>query len=126
MHILLIEPDAIQAKVYKTALERHGYSVSHAATAQSAVQSADEHVPDVVILEIQLPSHNGVEFLYEFRSYPEWMFLPVIVHSFVPTYELTQTAILQDELGVRNVLYKPATSLAALCRAVDSAVPVES
>ena len=124
MHILLIEPDVLQAKVYKAALERQGHTVDHAATAQSAVQSADEHKPGVVILELQLPSHNGVEFLYEFRSYAEWMYVPVVVHTFVPLDELAQTSVLQRELGVCSVLYKPATSLASMCETVKSAAPV--
>lgn len=124
MHILLIEPDALQANVYKIALEKQDHTVAHAATAQSAIQCADERKPDVVVLELQLPSHNGVEFLYEFRSYPEWMRVPVVVHSFVPLYELTHTAVLQRELGVRKLLYKPATSLVNLCAAVKLAANI--
>lgn len=113
----------LQANIYKTALERQGHTVAHAATAQSAVQFSDEHRPDVVVLELQLPSHNGVEFLYEFRSYPEWAHVPVVVHTFVPLDELAQTPVLQRELGVCELLHKPATSLATLCAAVGAAVP---
>ena len=28
--------------------------------------------PAIVMLELQLVEHSGIEFLYEFRSYPEW------------------------------------------------------
>jgi DNA-binding response OmpR family regulator len=124
MHILLIEPDTLQANVYKAALEKQDHTVAHVATAQSAVQSADKRNPDAIVLELQLPSHNGVEFLYEFRSYPEWMHVPVIVHTFVPLYELTHTAVLQRELGVCKLLYKPTTSLASLCTAVKTATSI--
>jgi len=124
MHILLIEPDRLQARSYASALARAGHTVARAAGAQSAVILADEKMPDVVVLELQLPGHNGVEFLYEFRSYPEWLTVPVVLHTFVPLHELAQTATLQSELGVCKVLYKPATSLAVLCEAVQSAVPV--
>jgi DNA-binding response OmpR family regulator len=126
VHILLIEPDRLQARVYSAALERHDAMVVHVTTAQAAVQAADEQAPDVVVLELQLLGHNGVEFLYEFRSYLEWLEVPIIVHTFVPTDELVRAATLEKELGVRRVLYKPATTLAGLCRAVQDVVPVRS
>lgn len=124
MRVLLIEPDMVQAANYREALERAGHQVDHAQSAQGAVQLSDERLPDVVVLELQLPGHNGIEFLYEFRSYQEWLQVPVIVHSFVRPHTLTKSPILANELGVQAVLYKPKTSLMQLCAAVRSAVPV--
>jgi DNA-binding response OmpR family regulator len=120
MHILLLEPDVLQASCYREALERAGHKVSHALSAQGAVQLADAQVPDAVVLELQLQGHNGVEFLYEFRSYHEWLHVPAIIHSFVSPQELARSAILATELGVVAVLHKPRTSLKQLCAAVRS------
>jgi len=117
MHLLLIEPDLLQADIYKLALVQDGHSVDHASTAQGAVHSADMHRPDVVILELQLANHNGVEFLYEFRSYPEWSNVPVVLHTFVPQAELEHT-VLGEELGIACSLYKPMTTLGSLKAAV--------
>ena len=119
MHILLLEPDALQARAYMAALERAGHTALHTTGAQAAVLLADQRTPDAVVLELLLPGHNGVEFLYEFRSYPEWLHIPVLLHTFVPPQDLDFAATLQRELGVRRVLYKPATTLAALCDAVQ-------
>jgi two-component system OmpR family response regulator len=118
MRVLLIEPDALQANVYARALECAGCHVRHVVSAQAAVHAADEQAPDVVVLELQLPQHNGVEFLYEFRSYSEWRAIPVLLHTFVPERELAHAATLHAELGVAKTLYKPATSLEQLCAAV--------
>jgi len=123
MRILLIEPDLVQAKTYAHVLKKDGHIVDLAVSAQGAVHTADAHKPDVVVLELQLPHHNGVEFLYEFRSYPEWLDIPVIIHSFVPLAELAHTATLTTELGVMRCLYKPETTLAALASAVRSLEP---
>ncbi|HEY4161190.1 MAG TPA: response regulator [Candidatus Saccharimonadales bacterium] len=119
MHVLLIEPDRILARTYAQALSEAGCTVRHAVSAQQAVHEADQQTPDVVLLELQLPQHNGVEFLYEFRSYSEWLKVPVVVHSMVPPQELESAATLQKELGVADVLYKPETSLRRLCQAVQ-------
>lgn len=121
MNILLIEPDKLQADAYVRALERDGHRVAHVVSAQTAVHVADKQEPDVVVLELQMPQHNGVEFLYEFRSYPEWLHVPVVLHTFVPERELAMASTLQDELGVVRVLHKPTTSLAQLCAAVRGA-----
>jgi DNA-binding response OmpR family regulator len=126
MQVLLIEPDSILAKTYQSALQRAGHTVRRVRSAQAAVHAADEQEPDVVILELQLPRHNGVEFLYEFRSYSEWLSIPIILHTFVPPQELSGAATLQRELGVREILHKPITSLQRLCLAVQNAVPVAS
>lgn len=118
MHVLIIEPDRVQAELIQAALQRSGHTARHAVSAQSAVLAIDERTPDIVILELQLPRHNGVEFLYEFRSYPEWLHVPVVIYSYMPPHELDRGATLYRELGVAQALYKPETSLAALCAAV--------
>lgn len=112
--ILLIEPDAVLAKLYTEALRRAGYTVDHAAEAQSAVNAADAETPDAIVLELQLVAHSGIEFLYELRSYTEWQHIPVIVHSNVPPSEFEGTDLLQKELGITTYLYKPRTTLAEL------------
>ena len=122
-HVILIEPDVIQAELYTAALEQEGWTIAHVTTAQAAIHAADEQLPAAVVLELQLSGHSGVEFLYEFRSYSEWLDVPIILHTFVPPHELAYGATLQKELGVRRILYKPTTTLAALCEAVRHVTP---
>lgn len=124
MQILLVEPDRILASVYVCALQQKGYDARHAVSAQMAIQLSDEVMPDVVVLELQMPRHNGVEFLYEFRSYGEWLHIPVLVHSFIPPNQLAAMASIQKELAVQRALYKPTTSLHQLCAAVQQMAPV--
>lgn len=120
MRLLLIEPDRVLASIYQQALGAAGHEVRGAVSAQSAVFSADERTPDIVVLELQLVSHSGIEFLYEFRSYPEWQTLPVIILSQVPASEFSDSRkLLRDELGVVTYLYKPHTSLKRLVSAVS-------
>lgn len=126
MHILLVEPDSIQAATYRQALEYAGHTVACARSAQGAIHAADPQTPDAVVLEIQLPRHNGIEFLYEFRSYAEWQHVPIIIHTFVPKTELAHAATLEKELGVKKILYKPDTTLQSLCSTVGSVTPVVS
>src|ERR1700733_7447717 len=101
--ILLIEPDKSLAKTYHQALKQAGHKVVSVTSSQQAINSADKLAPDVVVLEIQLVGHSGIEFLYEFRSYPEWQSIPVIVHSNVPYVELKDGwPLLSKQLGVSS------------------------
>lgn len=115
MHVLLIEPDRLLGKTYADALRAKGFTVTHATSAQSAIGAADEVTPQLVILELLLPSHNGIAFLQEFRSYHDWQQVPVLLHTFVApqTYQDIQP-VLQEQYGVVGWLYKPQTSLQKL------------
>jgi DNA-binding response OmpR family regulator len=121
--ILLIEPDRMLADTYSQALELQNYRVMMCASAQSAIFGADERKPDVVVLELQLIGHSGIEFLYEFRSYPEWQQTPIIIHTHVPAGEFANSwQFMKEELGINAYLYKPVTSLRALIRTVSNLV----
>lgn len=116
MTILLIEPNHLLAKTYVTALEYAGHSVRWQTNAGDAVLDADAERPSVVILEPQLSGHSGIEFLYEFRSYPDWQGVPVILQSFIPDH-LSRGQ--KQVLGIVDYLYKPATSLQRLTQTIN-------
>lgn len=117
-NILLIEPDNILGKTYATALKTAGHNVAHSRHAQDAVRQSDARKPDIIILELQLPGHSGIEFLYEFRSYPEWQNVPIIIHSLVTPEDLRTHLAQFDQLGIEAYLYKPTTNLRRLVRSV--------
>jgi DNA-binding response OmpR family regulator len=126
-HILLLEPNRLLAKTYMSALRRAGHTVQVCTTAQSAIFCADEQAPDLVIMELQLVGHSGVEFLYELRSYPDWQQLPVIIATTVPAGEFKESwSILRRELGVAAYHYKPLLSLRKLVTAIDDVLPAYS
>lgn len=122
-HILLVEPDRILAQTYKVALEKQKtLTVAVAHGAQMAIHLADLQTPDLILLEIQLPRHNGIEFLYELRSYPEWQSMPIILHTLVPLGHIEMSAEMIRTLGIVNHLYKPTTTLQQLYRNVTEAL----
>ncbi len=122
--ILLIEPDRLLAESYVRALQAAGHEVNAASSAQAAILAADAIRPDLVILELQLVEHSGIEFLYELRSYPDWQGIPVLIQSHVPGAEFADSwQLLKDELGVKEYLYKPRTSLKELIASVNEHLP---
>lgn len=121
--ILLLEPDQILSKTYSDVLEACGYEVKVAKSAQTALQSADESPPDLIIVELQMSEHNGLEFLYEFRSYPEWQAVPAVLLSIVPLSQITDELTAFRSLGVVDYLYKPVTKLQHIVSSVERLLP---
>ncbi len=118
-NILLIEPNTVLAATYIKALTHAGHKVGHVTGGQAAVDVADEQTPDILIMELQLPAHNGVEFLHEFRSYGDWEQIPVIVNTVLSPSALADIEpLLRRDLGVTVVCYKPRTTLEDLVRLV--------
>ena len=125
--ILLIEPDRLLGVTYAQALTAAGHSPKLATTAQQAIHAADASMPDLIILELQLIEHSGIEFLYELRSYRDWQDTPVIIQTQVPPGEFNASRqILQEQFGVKVYLYKPHSSLRDLIGHVNEHVPVKT
>ena len=127
MNILIIEPDKVLSNIYINAFKHLGFNVFVAKSAQSALTLADENPPNLVILEIQLVEHSGIEFLYEFRSYSEWKDIPIIIYSCIPAHEFNNNwEILKKEIGIEEYLYKPKTNLKQLIKIVKEVTSKQS
>ncbi len=123
--IILIEPDRVLAEIYVRSLETDCHQVVACAGAQAAIMAADQGRPDLVILELQLIEHSGIEFLYEFRSYSEWQAIPILIQTTVPPAEFNDSVQqLRHELNIGGYLYKPHTSLSQLLAAIHEQLPV--
>jgi DNA-binding response OmpR family regulator len=118
--VLVIEPNPILAEIYRKILIKNKHKVWLAKDAQAAINIADKTNPEIVILELQLPQHNGLEFLYEFRSYSEWRKTPVIVQSLISPSEFKDNYILWHKLGISDYLYKPKSTLLQLINCINS------
>jgi DNA-binding response OmpR family regulator len=114
MRILLLEPDRVLAKHLEGFFSQAGHSLSYCVDPQSAVNSIDKQIPDVIITELELAGRSGVEFLYELRSYPEWLEVPVIIYTGLSAEQVSDYKLVFDELNIDKILPKSITSLAQL------------
>ncbi len=122
--ILFIESDRILGGNAKRILKRAGHGVDWQVDPQAAMDSADARRPDIVILDLMLAGRSGVEFLYEFRSYPEWSDVPIIIYSNVPAEEFNATYVGFNELDIAAYHYKPMSSIAELASSIERLLPV--
>ncbi len=84
--ILLVEDEEPVRVLYQQELEEHGHEVLCAADGSTAVRLAREHVPDVVIMDINLPQKmDGIESMSKILS--ENRNLPVIINTGYSEYK---------------------------------------
>ncbi|MEO8863317.1 MAG: response regulator [Candidatus Saccharimonadales bacterium] len=124
MRVLLIEPDKIFGHITATALEAGGLDVEWRRSGQAAIDSMDTQTPDIIVLEPRLGLHNGIEFLYEIRTYTEWQNIPVVVYSLNTQVKNDTFKEQFRQLGVVEVMYKPRTTAIQLAQAIKSKLAV--
>ncbi len=100
--ILVVEDDASLRELTSSAIEDMGFSVRSAASAEAADQWMSSGELDVVLLDIDLPRINGVEFLeWALARQPE---LSVIMLTGLDDPELALRCL---DHGARTYLVKP-------------------
>lgn len=59
--ILVVEDNLMNLELVSDVLEAHGYEVLQADTGQKALEIAGKELPDLVLMDIQLPEMDGLE-----------------------------------------------------------------
>jgi DNA-binding response OmpR family regulator len=100
-HILIVDDDALMRRSLAFSLERSGYRVSTADSAEDAVALARRDRPDLALLDIGLPGMDGLEALKSFRLFADF---PII---FVSARRRELDQVLGLELGGDDYITKP-------------------
>jgi len=79
--ILIIEDDPIVTTVYERQFKMRGFVVEVAGDGELGMRSLRRAVPDLVLLDLQLPKVSGIEILRFIRSTEATRTLPVIVFT---------------------------------------------
>ena len=119
--ILVIDDNADVPRLFERFLAGTSYRIVHAKTWQHAIQLIEEIHPDVITLDVMMPSLDGWDILHRLRSHPDGRDVPVLVCSILPEKAIALA------MGAAGFLAKPVTRQALLdavnhCRA---AVPTE-
>jgi CheY-like chemotaxis protein len=107
--ILLVEDDSVDAMTVKRAMRdlQVSHSIIHSVNGEEAMKyltSPDTEKPFVILLDLNMPKMNGIEFLKAMKTYPELKTIPVVVL----TTSREQRDILDSfELGASGYMVKP-------------------
>ncbi len=110
--ILIIDDEVNLRRSLSLILQRNGYVVVCAATAQEGLQYLQAGGFDLIFLDIKLPDRDGMAILPEIRQqYPE---MPVLILTAHATLDTAIDAVRQ---GARDYLLKPVDPELLLLRA---------
>lgn len=101
--ILIVEDESWLGEVYKEKLEREGFEVILAETAEEGFEIAKKEKPDLVLLDILLPYESGVDFLKKLKKDPEISQTKVLAFS---NYDEPKTKNEVLSLGVLEYVMK--------------------
>ncbi len=104
MTILLIEDNEQNRYLATFLLERHGYRVVPAADGQRGVELARELNPELILLDIQLPSMDGYAVARALRAIPPLAEVPIIA---VTSYAMVGDREKALEAGCTGYIEKP-------------------
>ncbi|PKL47556.1 MAG: response regulator [Candidatus Riflebacteria bacterium HGW-Riflebacteria-2] len=76
--LLIIEDNEQNYYMMRFLLEKKGYKVLVADNGRVGVEMALEHIPDGVLLDIQLPEMDGYAVAAELKRHPELDHVPII------------------------------------------------
>lgn len=68
--ILVVDDNAVNAKLLKVVLEREGYDVSTASDAESALEFLSTSRPRLILMDVQMPGINGLELTQRLKADP--------------------------------------------------------
>lgn len=106
--ILIVEDDKATQDLYRVKLEAEGFEVMVSADGASAITSATQGKPDLIVLDLMLPGGmNGFDILNRLKQNPDTAAIKVVVLS-----NLSSEAETAKDLGVVDYLVKANTSIA--------------
>ncbi len=92
--VLIVEDNEKNMKLARDVLQAKGYRTLEAVTGEDGVTLAKTHVPDLVLMDIQLPGINGIEAFKQIRAEAKTAKIPVVAltASVTPTDRSAITA----------------------------------
>ena len=107
IRVLVVDDSAVAREVLSATLRRDGFEVETAFGAESAHSRIEHRRPDVVVLDLQMPGVDGLQFLERvMKSIP----LPIVVCSSM-AQPGAKAVIRALELGAVDVISKPVGGL---------------
>lgn len=76
--ILCIEDNVANLYLVTFLLKSKGYDVLQARDAQEGIDTANRDKPDLILLDIQLPSMDGYAVARELRTNPDLLMVPIV------------------------------------------------
>jgi CheY-like chemotaxis protein len=101
-NVLVVDDDLQAIELVRAQLEPYHFNVTSASSGTEALEQMHRQLPDVVLMDLQMPGLDGADTLKEIRKV--WGAIPVILHTSYPESEQIMRALQESPF---TVLAKP-------------------
>ena len=97
--ILVVEDDKILQAIFKSLLIKAGYEADAASDGEEALSKAIAHEPDLIVLDMQMPNMDGIDFLRAYDVIDSHPRVKVIAFSNTQQSDKVKDALALGVLG---------------------------
>jgi DNA-binding response OmpR family regulator len=115
-HIYVVEDNPPEQQLLRTILEDQGFTVSTAASGKEFLKHVLKNIPDMILLDIQLPDISGYEVCEKIRKHKKTKHVPIVM---LTGNDLSAEVELGFDAGADEYIIKPIDS-ARLLSAINS------
>lgn len=111
--ILIIDDSEYNVEVIGTQLAAEGYEVDKAFDGETGLRRVKEHSPDLILLDVMMPTLNGYDVCRILKEQEEYRFIPIIlITALGDSYDKVKGL----EAGADDFLVKPLNTIEMLAR----------
>lgn len=103
--VLAVDDNDVHRYAVQRMLKSMGFTVLEARTAKDALRLSQEHVPNIVLLDVHLPDGNGIDVCRKLRANQATSNIGVVLHTATAPFDVVQTH--GDRAGADGFLMFP-------------------
>ncbi|MEH2048631.1 GGDEF domain-containing response regulator [Nostoc sp.] len=112
-NILVVDDTPDNLRLLAKMLELQGYTIRKSLNGRMALQAAERHPPDLILLDINMPEMNGYEVCQQLKASKITNHIPII---FISALDQINDKLQAFELGGQDYITKPFQELEVLMR----------
>lgn len=115
--LLIVEDMPDNAELVRRIMSARGYEVLHAADAETGFEMARSEHPDLILLDLGLPDHDGLTLAGWLRAEAAFHQVPIIAYTAWPPETAKQMA---ETYGCTGYIGKPIGSVKDFAEQIES------
>lgn len=126
-HVLIVDDMAIMRKMIAMSLTKAGFTNLHEADdGDVAIEAIHKDMPDIIILDLNMPRMNGFDVCRQLRADPKTADIPILIQS---ATEAAEERVQVFEVGATDFVTKPINQpelLARVCMHLENRILITS
>jgi twitching motility two-component system response regulator PilH len=102
--ILIIDDSPTDTRVFSSVLEKNGFTVLAADSAEAGIEAARRELPDLIVMDVILPGMNGFQATRALSRDAATQHIPIII---VSTKNMETDRVWGLRQGAKDYLVKP-------------------